>query len=94
MLKKSFLFSFSLKPIRFVSLIGAITSLSGFIYGVVVILERMGGRAGPQGTASLIALVSFTSGLILLSLGIISEYIWRIWNEVNNRPESIQRFKR
>ena len=88
------LFSFSLKPIRIVSLIGALTSLGGFIYGVVVILERMGGRAGPQGTASLIALVSFTSGLILLSLGIISEYIWRIWNEVNNRPESIQRFKR
>jgi hypothetical protein len=87
------LFSFSIKPIRIVSLIGASTSLGGFIYGLVVILERMSGQAGPQGTASLIALVSFTSGLILLSLGIISEYIWRIWNEVNNRPESIQRFK-
>jgi glycosyltransferase involved in cell wall biosynthesis len=66
------LFSFSIKPIRIVSLIGILTSLGGFSYGLVIILERIGGQAGPQGTTSLIALVSFTSGLILLSLGIIS----------------------
>jgi hypothetical protein len=51
------------------------------------------GITGSLGTASLIALVSFTSGLVLLTLGIIAEYIWRIWDEVNNRPDGIEKFK-
>ena len=87
------LFSFSRKPIRIVSSIGAITALGGLIYGITVIIERLNGTTGSQGTASLIALVSFTSGLVLLTLGIIAEYIWRIWDEVNNRPDGIEKFK-
>ena len=87
------LFSFSRKPIRIVSSIGAVTALAGLIYGISVIIERLNGITGSQGTASLIALVSFTSGLVLLTLGIIAEYIWRIWDEVNNRPDGIEKFK-
>lgn len=87
------LFSFSRKPIRIVSSIGAITALGGLIYGLTVIIERLNGTTGSQGTASLIALVAFTSGLVLLTLGIIAEYIWRIWDEVNNRPDGIEKFK-
>jgi glycosyltransferase involved in cell wall biosynthesis len=87
------LFSFSRKPIRIVSSIGALTALGGLIYGITVIIERLNGTTGSQGTASLIALVSFTSGLVLLTLGIIAEYIWRIWDEVNNRPDGIEKFK-
>jgi dolichol-phosphate mannosyltransferase len=87
------LFSFSRKPIRIVSITGAITALGGLVYGLVVVVERLNGTAGSQGTASLIALVSFTSGLVLLTLGIIAEYIWRIWDEVNNRPDGIEKFR-
>ena len=87
------LFSFSRKPIRIVSTTGALTSIGGFIYGLIVIIERLNGATGSQGTASLIALISFTSGLVLLTLGIIAEYIWRIWDEVNNRPDGIEKFK-
>lgn len=87
------LFSFSRKPIRIVSTIGALTALGGLVYGLIVIIERLNGATGSQGTASLIALVSFTSGLVLLTLGIIAEYIWRIWDEVNNRPDGIEKFK-
>ena len=87
------LFSFSRKPIRIVSTIGALTAIGGLVYGLIVIIERLNGATGSQGTASLIALVSFTSGLVLLTLGIIAEYIWRIWDEVNNRPDGIEKFK-
>ena len=87
------LFSFSRKPIRIVSTIGALTAMGGLVYGISVIIERLNGTTGSQGTASLIALVSFTSGLVLLTLGIIAEYIWRIWDEVNNRPDGIEKFK-
>lgn len=87
------LFSFSRKPIRIVSVTGAITAIGGLIYGLVVIVERLNGTGGSQGTASLIALVSFTSGLVLLTLGVIAEYIWRIWDEVNNRPDGLEKFR-
>jgi len=87
------LFSFSRKPIRIVSTTGALTAIGGLVYGLIVIIERLNGATGSQGTASLIALVSFTSGLVLLTLGIIAEYIWRIWDEVNNRPDGIEKFK-
>lgn len=85
------LFSFSRKPIRLVSAIGAITALIGLIFGLTVIYEKLSGSTVSQGTASLIALVSFSSGLILLTLGIIAEYIWRIWDEVNKRPNGIEK---
>jgi dolichol-phosphate mannosyltransferase len=85
------LFSFSPKPIRLVSAIGAMTALVGLIFGLTVIYEKLSGSTVSQGTASLIALVSFSSGLILLTLGIIAEYIWRIWDEVNKRPNGIEK---
>ena len=87
------LFAFSKKPIRIVSTVGALTAMGGLVYGIVVVIERLNGATGSQGTASLIALVSFTSGLVLLTLGIIAEYIWRIWDEVNSRPDGIEKFK-
>jgi dolichol-phosphate mannosyltransferase len=85
------LFSFSPKPIRLVSAIGAMTALVGLFFGLTVIYEKLSGSTVSQGTASLIALVSFSSGLILLTLGIIAEYIWRIWDEVNKRPNGIEK---
>ena len=85
------LFSFSRKPIRLVSAIGALTALVGLVFGFSVIYEKLSGTNVSQGTASLIALVSFSSGLILLTLGIIAEYIWRIWDEVNKRPNGIEK---
>ena len=85
------LFSFSRKPIRLVSAIGALTALVGLIFGLSVIYEKLSGSTVSQGTASLIALVSFSSGLILLTLGVIAEYIWRIWDEVNKRPNGIEK---
>ena len=75
------------------SAIGLLTALGGLIYGLTVIFERLSGQTGSQGTASIIALVSFSSGLILLTLGIIAEYIWRIWDEINKRPDSVEKFK-
>ena len=49
---------------------------------------------GVQGWISLVILLSFFSGLILLSLGIIAEYIWRIYEEVKNRPGYIIKQKK
>lgn len=85
------LFSFSRKPIRLVTTIGGIVAIGGLFFGISVIYEKLSGSQVSQGTASLIALVSFASGLILLTLGVIAEYIWRIWDEVNKRPNGIEK---
>lgn len=85
------LFSFSRKPIRLVTTIGGVVAIGGLIFGLSVIIEKLTGSQVSQGTASLIALVSFASGLILLTLGVIAEYIWRIWDEVNKRPNGIEK---
>jgi polyisoprenyl-phosphate glycosyltransferase len=47
----------------------------------------------PRGWISLVLLISFFSGLILLSLGVLAEYVWRIYEEVKGRPGYIIRRK-
>jgi len=72
--------------IKFISVLG----LSSFLFSIVLILfyiyEKISGLIIIPGWTLLIIFISFFSGLILLSLGIIAEYIWRIFDEVKNRP--------
>jgi len=84
-------FSSSSFPVRFISVTGLFFSLISFclifFYGYIKIFgnENFWGIIVP-GWTSIILFISFFSGLILLSLGIISEYIWRIFEDVKNRP--------
>lgn len=87
-------FASSSFPIRFISLIGVFTFfISMFLIILVVILKLFGsGGLGGfviPGWATTIVFISLFSGLILLSLGVIAEYIWRIYEEVKNRPAYI-----
>ncbi len=86
------LLGFSMVPLRLVSLIGLSVATLSFLYGIVVVVMALFGRPGfeeNRGFATLAALVSFLLGLIIVMLGIIGEYIWRIFDEVNHRPESV-----
>lgn len=91
-LAKDFLFSSSTFPIKFISYTGVfifIISLSLIVFYSYV--KLFGNPAywhlnEVPGWTSLIVFISFFSGLILLSIGIISEYIWRIYEEVKSRP--------
>ena len=83
------IFGFSIVPIRLISLIGFGVSLLSFAYGLLVIVVTLfGGRQVP-GFATLAALVSFLLGLVIIMLGIIGEYLWRIFDETNKRPEAV-----
>jgi glycosyltransferase involved in cell wall biosynthesis len=81
--------SFSYFPIRFMSIFGAIMAVASFIYGVFVIVNTLMGGPIVVGWASLVALMSFFFGLIMIMLGIIGEYLWRILDETRNRPAFI-----
>lgn len=80
---------FSITPIRFISLLGAVISLISFGYGTSVVVNALLGRVPVAGFASLAALISFLVGLVILMLGMIGEYLWRIFDELNRRPETV-----
>lgn len=84
-------FSSSNFPIRFITFLGLVASVFSFLLIVFTIIAKLlgeshlGGFSVP-GWATTVIFISFFSGLILFSLGIIAEYIWRIYEEVKDRP--------
>lgn len=81
---------FSVLPIRIVSLIGFMVSLLSFAYGSFMVIQTiLGYRAGVAGFPTLVALITFLLGLVIIILGIMGEYLWRIFDEVTTRPQFV-----
>ncbi len=79
--------SFSYKPLKLASYLGFFLSLISFIYLIVVVFQKIFGFGNPiQGWASTLAVNLFFNGIVLLILGIIGEYIGRIYDEAKGRP--------
>ncbi|MCX7773632.1 MAG: glycosyltransferase family 2 protein [Clostridia bacterium] len=79
--------SFSYKPLKFASYLGSGISLISFIYLIIVLFQKVFfPTSATSGWASLIAVSLFFNGIILLMLGIIGEYIGRIYDEAKGRP--------
>ena len=80
--------SFSVRPLRYITYLGLIfmfISLSAIIYAIVVYAE---GRT-IQGWTSLLVSLWFIGGAILVALGVIGEYVGKIYSEVKRRPRYI-----
>lgn len=80
---------FSITPIRAISGVGFVVALCSFLYGGAVVLSALFHRIPVEGFATVVALVTFLLGLIIVMLGIIGEYLWRIFDETNKRPETV-----
>jgi dolichol-phosphate mannosyltransferase len=80
---------YSNKPIHFISLVGFFTSLISFVLILLFIFLRVSGYTNVTGLTTILVLLSFFSGLILFSLGIIGEYIGRMFDEIKQRPRYI-----
>lgn len=78
--------SFTTAPLRIASMVGGLVSFGAFIYIVVLVVRTALYGADVAGYPSLMAVILFIGGVQLLSLGIIGEYIARIFNETKNRP--------
>jgi glycosyltransferase involved in cell wall biosynthesis len=81
--------SFSDIPLRFASYFGFAVSAIAFVYALVVVVDKLFGVYPPAytpGWASTIVAVAFLGGVQLISLGIIGEYLGRIYDEVKGRP--------
>ncbi len=82
-------FSFSTVPLRMISVLGVVTVALGVLYGFYSIAVRLFTNSAVSGWTSLVVLVLVFSGTQLLSLGILSEYVGRIYEEVKKRPRYI-----
>lgn len=80
---------FSIIPIRAITAIGFVVAVLGFGYGLYIFISALFGDTDAPGFATLASLLSFLLGLVILMLGIIGEYIWRIFDEVTRRPEVV-----
>ena len=73
-------------PIRFMSMIGTATAILGFIYAFVVAYTRFINKVPFKGYAPIVILLLIIGGLIMIMLGIIGEYLWRVYDETRKRP--------
>ena len=83
------IFSFSSVPIRLITILGSIGLFFAFVYSSLMLYENLVHKMPVKGFTSLVIIISFFSSLILICLGIIGEYIVRIYDEVRNRPFTI-----
>lgn len=78
--------SFSITPLKLASYLGLTTALIAFIFAVYVIYKTLVYGDPVRGYPSLIVIVLFLGGMQLMAIGVIGEYIGRIFNETKNRP--------
>jgi len=79
--------AFSEKPLRLATVLGFLSAIIGFLYSLVIIVQRIVNPAIPAGYSSLMAVVLILSGVIMLLLGLLGEYVGRIYICLNNAPQ-------
>lgn len=81
--------AFSVKPLRIATIIGFLTALIGFIFGMYIIINKMFLQNILPGYSSLMAVILFIGGIIMIMLGLIGEYIGRIYICINKSPQYV-----
>ena len=83
--------AFSIKPLRIATVFGIITAFSGFVFGLYTIINRVLHPQILAGYSSTMAVILFIGGMIMLMLGLLGEYIGRIYICINNSPQYVIR---
>ena len=83
--------AFSTAPLKIASVIGTFISFSAFVYLIYVVIKTLVFGIDFPGYASIITILLFIGGIIILSCGILGEYVAKIYMEVKNRPVYIIR---
>jgi polyisoprenyl-phosphate glycosyltransferase len=83
------LLGFSIIPLRVISLVGIVVSLASLTFVAFVVVNGLLGRYDVPGFATLASIICFLLGLVICMLGVIGEYLWRIFDEVSRRPEAV-----
>ena len=83
--------AFSVKPLRAATFIGVICALVGFVAGLYVVYQKFLNPEIPVGYTSMLATLLFVGGMIMLLLGLIGEYVGRIYISINQSPQYVVR---
>ena len=81
--------AFSVKPLRITTAIGTTFAGLGFLYGLYTIIKRFVYPDVPIGFSSIMSAIVFFGGMIMVMLGLIGEYIGRIYISMNNSPQYV-----
>ena len=79
--------AFSEKPLRMASMLGVACAFGGFAYGIFTIIRKIIKPSIPLGYSSIMTAILLLSGVIMLFLGLIGEYVGRIYISINNAPQ-------
>jgi dolichol-phosphate mannosyltransferase len=82
-------FAFSIVPLRLATGIGTIAVVLAFLFGLYALLARLFFDESPRGFTALILAIVFLAGVQLFFLGVIGEYVGRIYEEVKERPHYV-----
>jgi polyisoprenyl-phosphate glycosyltransferase len=85
------IFAFSIVPIRAAALLGAVVMVPSVLFIAYSVYIRVFLHQSPQGFTALISAITFFSGVMLFFLGVIGEYVGRIYEELKGRPQYIIR---
>jgi polyisoprenyl-phosphate glycosyltransferase len=83
------IFAFSVAPLRAAWLFGALASAAASFYACYAIFQRLFLGTSPQGFTALIVTITFFAGIQLLFLGLIGEYLGRVYDEAKGRPHFV-----
>lgn len=81
--------AFSVKPLRLAAGCGTIFAFIGFVYGIYTIVKKLMNPSILVGYSSIMAILLFSAGLIMLMLGLIGEYLGRIYICINDSPQYV-----
>ena len=83
--------SFSIKPLRFATYFGTFTAFCGFVYALIIVIRFFTVHMAPLGWSSTTSLLLIIGGIILMVLGLVGEYVGRIFMCVNSSPQYVER---
>lgn len=81
--------AFSIKPLRLATIVGCVLAFLGFVFEIVLIIKKLMNITVVLGYSSIMAVLLFIGGMIMLMLGLIGEYIGRIYICINDSPQAI-----
>jgi dolichol-phosphate mannosyltransferase len=88
------IFAFSVIPLRLITFLGLATTMVGTAYGIYWLFGYLTGRITEAGWTSVVGLILMFGGVQLLSIGVLSEYVGRVYEEVKRRPRYVVDYMR
>ena len=86
--------SFSVKPLRVMTILGFFTALGGFIYGlIIIIMKLLKGAEIDAGYSSIMSVMLLMFGFVLFFMGLLGEYVGRIYLSLNKQPQFVVKEK-